>query len=138
MYAVDVARTYDRAIEALWRGDPASLRSLNQWLSAFRIESCPDASGKVIAFSPHAAGGRGIRWSESSTVIYGEIPGQTSCYQIPIEACLPGVLKVESVERVRLTSFALDLRVAPPQSAPRCTSQPWGERCDCAAARSAR
>jgi hypothetical protein len=134
IHAVDIARIYNRAIEDMWRGDPSSLRCLNQWLRVFRIESCPDEFGKVIALSPHAAGGRGVRWSESSTVIYGKIPGQTSCYRIPVEGYLPGPLDVEQPERARLTSFVLHLDVAPPQPAPHCTSQPWGGQCECAAA----
>jgi hypothetical protein len=138
IHAVDIANSYDHAIEAFWRGDPFALRCLDQWLQIFRAESCPDVSGEAVAWSLHGAGGRGIRWTESDTVVFGTVPGASKCYRIPIEAYLPADPETDPVEPPRPSVRQIELERTSPQSAPQCTSHPWGATCDCEAARASR
>lgn len=80
--ADDLSYIYASYTSALWRGDPASL-SLEQWFNRHWSEHAPSLSlSDPAAVSPHGAGGRGIHWYESTTVILGLVPGKTGCYLV--------------------------------------------------------
>ena len=80
--ADDLSDLYDSYTSALWRGDAASL-SLEQWLHRHWSNQTPRLPAVTpAAVSPHGAGGRGIHWYESSSVILGLIPGKSGCYLV--------------------------------------------------------
>lgn len=86
--AQHLARRYDDAVSRYWRGEPTSLRALETWLAACWSDTPAQPTGSPTAFSPHAAGGRGIRWYEGTGGLVGVVPGRSGGYRVPVGAAL--------------------------------------------------
>jgi hypothetical protein len=80
--ADDLHRVYATYMSAIWRGDPASL-TIETWLTRHWRDHAPIVpSTGPVAVNPHGAGGHGIYWHESASVILGVVPGRTGCYLV--------------------------------------------------------
>lgn len=78
-----IAHGYLRYAVALWSGEAIG-RSFGAWLDRFRCTEMPPVPpGSPDAVSPHGAGGRGIRWYETSTAVLGYIPGGGFGFLVP-------------------------------------------------------
>ena len=87
--AREVADSYLQSISAYWRGEPG-LAEVEYWLTSFGENQVRFDGGKTAdAVSPHGAGGRGIRWYETPSAVFGLIPGSPRGYRIPIDAISP-------------------------------------------------
>jgi hypothetical protein len=91
MNVTQIARSYDRYLAALWRGE--NVGSFGAWLSAHwsPVEG-PEPVGPPAAFSPHGGGGRGIRWYQTPTSVVGYVSGfPHGCYRIPATDSPPAI-----------------------------------------------
>lgn len=137
-HAKELAESYDRTIIAFWGGDPAPLHILQQWLSLFWTDSAPASPGPIAAVSPHAAGGRSIRWSETDLLIYGTVPGKDGCYQIPVDALVPVIGPLRHPVASPAHPFRGAAIEQPGKTTSHCTVQLWDTHCDCAAVHASR
>lgn len=100
--AEDLARAYLDYISAYWRGD-AGASTFGERLAAFWGAGLPtEPMRNADAFSPHGAGGRGIRWYECGAEICGYTPGCATGYRIPMTciaelACADGISPGQAV-----------------------------------------
>ena len=88
--ARSVATAFDTYISACWRGEAVG-GDWRRWLESYWRQSLPLQDLAPVARSPHAAGGRGIIWSESETHVIGVVPGLDGCYAIPLDAVAPSI-----------------------------------------------
>jgi hypothetical protein len=88
--ARQIARAYDLAIAALWRGE-GSEHPLIAWLGAYRtVEAPPEPRLAPEAVSLLGGGGAGIRWYATPTAVLGFANGHPAvCYRVPVNADLP-------------------------------------------------
>lgn len=90
MIAADqLARRYDQAVAAYWRGDPDPLQAIETWLATCWSADRPPPVGSPVAVNVHAAGGHGLRWYEQAGGLLGAVPGGSGCYRVPSDAILP-------------------------------------------------
>lgn len=83
--ARDLALACLRYESACWRGEPA--REFSMRLSSYWKPNLPPApTMEPDAYSPHGAGGRGIRWFEKSGEILGYVPGCRCGFRVPVTA----------------------------------------------------
>ena len=88
--ALRLARSYDQAVAASWRGDEAARRAFAAWLAPFwRPDGPPEPGDAPAAVSVLGAGGRGIRWYDAGPAVVGYVPGRGGCYRVPV-AATPG------------------------------------------------
>lgn len=79
-----LARAYLAYISGYWRGD-ASVATFGARLAAFSSAGLPaEPSRQPDAFSPHGAGGRGIRWYACGDEVCGYTPGCATGYRVPM------------------------------------------------------
>jgi hypothetical protein len=71
--ARDLARSYDRALAAAWRGDDDRAVLFAGWLGQYWDEAPPEPAVTPAAVSPLGAAGRGIRWHETPDAILGYV-----------------------------------------------------------------
>ena len=83
--ACDLAMAYLLYESACWRGQPARVFALRLG-SYWRSELPPVPKTEPDAYSPHGAGGRGIRWFEKSGEVLGYITGCRCGYRIPVSS----------------------------------------------------
>jgi hypothetical protein len=87
--ASQVAQAYERYVKDLWGGEP-SAPAFCSWLTSYwRTTLPPIPASSPDATSPHAAGGRGIRWYDTPAGIVGYVDGTKSGYQIPAGVTIP-------------------------------------------------
>ena len=72
---------------ALGGGDPAA-SGFAEWLADFWEPTLVRPDGVPDARSPHAAGGRGIEWSEREGWVRGHVPGLHGGYLLPLAMIL--------------------------------------------------
>lgn len=78
-----LARAYLEYMSGYWRGDDGA-STFGERLAAFCGTGLPSEPMRdADAFSPHGAGGHGIRWYECDDEICGYIPGCATGYRIP-------------------------------------------------------
>jgi hypothetical protein len=89
--AHELARRHDEAVAALWRGDPAPVRTLTTWLAEFRQTAAPDEpAGQPTATSVLGGGGAGIRWYDGENAVVGYVRGASGrYYRVPTSERLP-------------------------------------------------
>lgn len=91
--AADLARSYDRYVSALWRGESEEVRRFAAWLKGcWGLDGPPEPDGPPAAISALGGAGTSIRWYEADGVVWGYIPGVTQrCYTVPVGAEPPVV-----------------------------------------------
>lgn len=100
-----VATAFDAYISACWRGDARRV-DLASWLQTFWTPTPFRTDCLPSARSPHAAGGRGIDWYETTTHVIGMIPGLDGNYTIPVAAAMPSSLRgASSIEFTPVAAF---------------------------------
>lgn len=87
--ARDLSLAYIRAVSAYWRGDSEFLPQFDAWLAQFWTAAAPEPASEPQAHCPHGAAGRGIRWHEQGTELFGYVPGRRGCFRIPRTVDLP-------------------------------------------------
>ena len=88
--ALRLARSYDQAVAASWRGDEATRRAFAEWPAPFwRADGPPEPAEPPAAVSFLGGGGRGIRWYRAGAAVVGYVPGREGCYRVPA-AATPG------------------------------------------------
>jgi hypothetical protein len=87
--ASQVAQAYEKYVEGLWGGEPGA-PAFCSWLTPYwRTTLPPVPASSPDATSPHAAGGRGIRWYNTPAGVVGYVAGMKSGYQIPAGVTIP-------------------------------------------------
>jgi hypothetical protein len=87
--AAQVAQAYEEYVKGLWGGKPAA-PAFCGWLTPYWRATLPPIPAPVPnAVSPHAAGGRGIRWYDTADGVLGYVDGIKSGYQIPLSVSVP-------------------------------------------------
>jgi hypothetical protein len=86
--AATLARAYDAAMAACWRGEGEGCRFLS-WLAGYRSAGGGIPSGTPVAVSIHGASGRGIAWFDAPPLILGCVAGEPWGYRVPSEAVPP-------------------------------------------------
>jgi hypothetical protein len=82
-----LARSYDQAASAFWRGDAETARRFDDWLAAFWDETGPaEPVGQASEISVLGGSGRGIRWYATESTVLGYVPGRGGCYRVPASA----------------------------------------------------
>lgn len=85
-----LARAYDLAIAAHWRGDDAG-ESFFAWLGSYRtaeVLTAPQAAPEALSLL--GGGGSGIRWYSTPTAVLGFAAGHPCvCYRIPSDTDFP-------------------------------------------------
>ncbi len=85
-----LARSYDQAVAALWRGDGETARRFERWLAPFWDDDGPsEPVDQVSELSVLGSGGRGIRWYATPTEVRGYVSGRRGCYRVPVNAIYP-------------------------------------------------
>src|SRR5215204_2995371 len=84
MPARTLAKSYDQAVSAFWRGDAGSTRRFDAWLASFWDESGPsEPVDRPSELSVLGGSGRGIRWYATPTEVLGYVSGRDGCYRVP-------------------------------------------------------
>lgn len=92
-----LARAYLVDISRYWRGD-ADTTKFGALLAGWGGVGLPAAPARPPdAYSPHGAGGRGIRWYACGAEVVGYIPGSMIGYRIP-QTCIPGLLRAVGID----------------------------------------
>jgi hypothetical protein len=87
--AHQLARAYDQAVSARWRGEVAAADGFLRWLAVYWDETVVAPAADPVEVSPLGAAGRGICWYETAPAIVGRVPGLAGGYRVPRESDLP-------------------------------------------------
>lgn len=81
--------SYIQAVSSYWRGDGDVLPEFDAWLAQFWADCPAEPTTHPRARCPFGGAGRGIRWHESRSTIFGYVPGRSGCYRVPRTVELP-------------------------------------------------
>lgn len=85
-----LARAYLDYVSGCWRGD-ADTPDVGAHLATFFGADMPEEPARAAdAYSPHGAGGQGIRWYDCGNTVYGYVSGCAGGYRVPV-ACVAGL-----------------------------------------------
>jgi hypothetical protein len=101
--AHQLARAYDQAVSARWRGEVAAADGFLRWLAVYWDETVAMPAADPVEVSALGAAGRGICWYDTQLAIIGRVPGLAGGYRVPRESELP-----------RATSLTVSLLFEPP------------------------
>lgn len=99
--AHDLSLAYVQAVSAYWRGESDLLPTFDAWLAQFWVDGPAEPTTLPREHLPHGAAGRGIRWHECGSLLYGYVPGMRGCLRVPRAALLP-----READRRKLSSIA--------------------------------
>ena len=101
-----LARAYLDYVSGCWRGD-AEMPGMGAHLATFFGADMPEEPARAAdAYSPHGAGGQGIRWYDCGNTVYGFVAGSAGGYRVPLawvgELCSGSATAMESHTAARL------------------------------------
>jgi hypothetical protein len=81
--AVALARRYSDALAAL-----RAIHAFDAWLGSYWRERCLVLHSQPVSYTPVGVSGS-ITWYECGGDVFGLLPGQDGCFQIPHAAAMP-------------------------------------------------
>lgn len=101
-----LAQAYLDYMSGCWRGDDAT-KFGERIIPFVGTDLPPEPWRPADAYSPHGAGGRGIRWYERGDEVLGYTHGCATGYRIPI-TCIPELVSAGGIDVVSTSVNAGD------------------------------